>query len=125
MRKPNRRIPTDEVQGEGSYFVLRPYLWGEFESLQKQRDAGTLDQDEHTRHVLALQIADWNWTDGEDQPLPLPKNDLTVFDRLTGEEMIFLMDSVNAVRQEEREAAKSRRGEPAVGALDRQGASAA
>jgi hypothetical protein len=43
---------------------------------------------------VAEHVVEWNWTDGEGKDLPYPKNDATVIDRLTNEELAFLNQAI-------------------------------
>lgn len=124
-RKPNRMIPTNEVQGEGSFIELRRYLWGEWQDLDAKVDAGEINENQRGERLMALQIVKWNWTDEENKPLPLPKDDPDVFKRLTATEMMFLYRTIQEVEQEDQASAK-RGGQPAdVHPLDGQGSGTA
>ena len=106
-RKPNVRLDSADVQGEGSYVTFRHLLWGEFQELSKQLDAKEITEHQHSNQILGRQVAAWNWTDDSDQPLTLPRDDPSVLERLTDEEMGWLVEQVSANRREQAEASKS------------------
>lgn len=82
QRVSTRKVLSDEVQGEGSYVVLRalPY------SMISAR-AG-VDQNDFTQVLafnetfLASVVVDWNWVDDAGEPLPLPADDPGVVEKL-------------------------------------------
>lgn len=59
---------------------------GPEQSPQKSKVSGALE-----RQLVAL-VMDWDWVDGDDRPLPLPKDDPSVVQRLTAREIGFLND---------------------------------
>ncbi len=103
MRQPKtRRIPTDSVQGPDSYAVIRPPKWGLLRKAQKQAkasdqaDAGIAFAEE----LLVKSVVDWNWTDDEGEPLPLPKDDPAVLDDLDADEVAFLVEKITGAFNE-------------------------
>ncbi len=87
-------MDSPDIQGDDSYVVFRAVTGAERDALF----AGRRDDEpesairERGRRLLALRILDWNWVDEAGQPLPLPKDDVAVFDRLLEHELDFLME---------------------------------
>lgn len=107
-RKPNRRVDSAEVQGPGSYVTFGQILWGAAQDLQRRRDADEIGPTEHQNLYVGLHVADWNWTDAEGTPLPLPSTDPDVLRRLTQDEAVWLITQYD--REAEAEAAASKSG---------------
>lgn len=72
QRITTRKVLSDEVQGEGSYVMLRALPYGMVTQRTKinQEDMEQLLQ--FNREFLAEVVADWNWVDDQGTPLPLP-----------------------------------------------------
>lgn len=95
------RIPSDEVQGEGSYVTLRKPNWQVMRAIMKEQAAGA---DDAALGVVALEvaipamIADWNWAkedeNGEEQRLAIPSQDATAIEQLDFDEIMFLIKHV-------------------------------
>lgn len=93
QRVSTRKVLSDEVQGEGSYVMLRalPY------SMISQR--AKINQDDFdqvlafNQQFIASVVADWNWVDDAGELLPLPADDPTVVDRLVIPEFEFIARS--------------------------------
>jgi hypothetical protein len=75
--RQNKRVNCKEVQGEGAFMVIRPLTFSE------RRDKSTID-------MLMQRVVEWNWTDWEDEPLPLPHTD-EARDMLTDHESEFIL----------------------------------
>lgn len=81
------------VQGTDSFVEFRELTWGEQKDLAKQRQEIDDDIDKATQlteKLLVDHVANWNWLDDDNTPLPLPKDDPTVIDRLNDDEIKFL-----------------------------------
>jgi len=109
-RQSIKRIESTEVQGEGSYVVVRRQLVSEmrkFASGETWKQIQKMQSGELEDPALALAMAqeaterviEWNWVDDDDNPLPLPKDDPEVFDKLTDEEFAFLSVALSASTQ--------------------------
>lgn len=91
-----KRVETTDLQGEGSYVVLRSPKWGLLRKAQKQAAssgdaaAGMTFADE----LLVKSVLDWNWTDDDGQPLALPKDAPAVLDDLDSDEVAFLIEKI-------------------------------
>ena len=46
------------------------------------------------KHILA-----WNWVDDDGEPLPQPQEDSDVFDKLTDDEVAFLIDHMMGIEE--------------------------
>ena len=46
---------------------------------------------------LKVHVLDWNWLDDNGDPLPKPKEDETVFDELTTDEVTFIINKLMGV----------------------------
>jgi len=89
-------VPSDAIQGEGSFVRVRAVLYGESKRLAVEVEA--LNQAEKVQlneRLIMEHIIAWNWVDDEGQPLPLPSEDSSVLDRLTGQEMAFLGEALS------------------------------
>ncbi|MDZ4768354.1 MAG: hypothetical protein SGJ24_04435 [Chloroflexota bacterium] len=90
-RQSTKRIDTTDLQGEGSFVIVRPFTYGRIRDLQAT--AGNLSADE----VAALDertiidgVQEWNWADEAGKALPLPAADASVVRSLTVNEFNFL-----------------------------------
>lgn len=90
-------IPSDAVQGEGSWVKVRAITHGQAKELQRLAQAGDLAAIQAASDPLLMaHIVDWNWADETGVPLPLPKNDPTVLDRLLEVETDFLGNAIGS-----------------------------
>lgn len=102
MRNKDKRIRIDssEVQGDGSFVIVRSPSWGLLRKAQKMTnsgaDAATVGI-EFAEELVRETVLDWNWTDDADQPLPKPADDKAVIERLTAEEVSFLIEKVTGL----------------------------
>lgn len=90
-----KRIPSDKAQGRGSWVEFVPLSYGK--RLELRDEAARHEEDESSewikeqeRQLYSDHIANWNWVDEHDVPLPLPKDDPTVIDGLLDDEIEFL-----------------------------------
>lgn len=91
-----KRVTTEKVQGEGSYIDLRPIKWGtakRFDKLQGE-NGNQQKRTEETDKLVIESILGWNWKDDDGNPLPLPKDDESVIDDLTIDEMVLIMNAI-------------------------------
>ena len=87
-RVTSRKVATPKAQGKDSWVVFKPVTYGErLEALELEKQHANDDDAEWRieaqRQMYADHILDWNWVDGDDQPLPLPKDDPDVINGLT------------------------------------------
>lgn len=85
MRKDTYRVPSDDVQGDGSWVEFRAITRGEWKEFL------AADQ-ETTEQLLPGYIAAWNWKDRDGVDLPLPPE----LDALTTVEVGFLVRCIVA-----------------------------
>jgi len=93
QRVSTRKVLSDEVQGDGSYVMLRalPY------SMISQR--AKIDQNDFDQvlafneQFMAAVVVDWNWVDDAGEKLPLPADDPSVVNRLVIPEFQFIATS--------------------------------
>jgi len=62
MARQLKRVDCRAVQGDGAYMVIKPLTFAE-------RKVGVNVDD------LLMRVVEWNWTDWDDQPLPLPHDE--------------------------------------------------
>lgn len=89
-RRRVRRHASDEVQGEGSWVIVAALNVAEMREFRKRAEEKDFDAFELGVDVLKTHIYEWNWVDDDDVPLPQPKDDPSVIDLLTDEEVGFL-----------------------------------
>lgn len=92
------RVPSDDVQGEGSHVVIKRMTWEDAEILMQ--DGEDRDQREIAKEFLPRLIIDWDWVDDDDKPLPKPKDDPDVIKRLPLAELNFLLRAVELIRED-------------------------
>jgi hypothetical protein len=95
--KSKFRVPSDEVQGEGSWVDFQRPTWGMIGELPADDRSG--------KRLLELAIVGWNWTDDDGAPLPLPRDNPGMVDTLPQPEAQWLMENSGIV--EKREALKN------------------
>lgn len=108
-RVTSKRIETKDLQGEGSFIVVKTVGWktakriNEFlimgnvelraDMTNEQKKKHVDEETALTEQILFSSIVDWNWADENNNALPIPRttDDL---DLLTVEEVQFLLSSV-------------------------------
>lgn len=102
MRQKNKqvRIDSNEVQGPESFVIVKSPSWGLLRKAQRLTnegaDAGTLGV-EFAEELVRESVINWNWTDDNDEPLPSPAQDKTVIEKLTAEEVSFLVTKITSL----------------------------
>jgi len=73
-RNATYRVSSEQVQGEGSYVVLRCL------SYARARDAALLADEanaaaeaQYTQQMITEGVVDWDWVDDDGNRLPLPR----------------------------------------------------
>jgi len=87
---------SDEVQGEGSYVVMRRLTFGE--RLKADQINGVDDFSTLAAFVIPTAITAWNWVDDKGNPLLLPADGLEIR-ALTDEEVIYLVHKAMQPRE--------------------------
>ena len=93
-RKRVRKIPSDEIQGEGSWVVVARITVGEIRTKQKAGRKKGADIFGLTMDILKTHVLEWNWVDDDGEPLPQPKDDPDVIDQLVEFETVFLANHI-------------------------------
>ncbi len=104
-------LDSSEVQGEGTWVKVRKVDFGEkrrFLALgQRLRAAAKVGAGAEGLAPMAALVArgvlEWNWTDAEGNPLPLPReaDGEAAIDHLLEEEVTFLAGHILGTRPEE------------------------
>lgn len=99
-RKRIERFFSDEVQGEGSWVLVAKFTVEEMRELrklgklaEKTREAGTDDGPDMFEvgiTQLKSHIKEWNWVWDDDTPMPQPKDDPEVIEKLSDPESAYL-----------------------------------
>lgn len=91
------RISTVEVQGEGSFVVVRPPKWGLLRKAQQQAKAEDKGEAGVTfaEDLLKSTVVEWNWTDDQGNQLPIPREVPEVIDDLDSDEVAFLVEKIS------------------------------
>lgn len=108
-RVTSKRIETTNLQGEGSFIIVKTVGWktakkiNEFLSIGNVMSRADMTNEQKKKHVdeetalteqiLFSCIVDWNWADETGVPLPIPMNTEDL-DLLTVDEVQFLLSSV-------------------------------
>lgn len=83
--KSRFRVDSAEVQGEGSWVEFQRPTWGMIGQVN--------DGKSHPNLLLELAVVDWNWTDDNGDPLPLPKDEAGLIERLPAQEAHWLLEN--------------------------------
>jgi len=100
-RRNTRKVETEDLQGEGSYVILKniPYKTVR-EARQKMNSGKSKDltdeeqakiEDEFVQEIFSLVVTEWDWVDDDDEPMKLPSNGLDIGE-LTIDEISFIME---------------------------------
>ena len=74
QRVTTRKVLSDEVQGEGSWVMLRALPYG-MVTRRAKIDQADMDQVlAFNQEFLAEVVVDWNWVDDQGAPLSIPAN---------------------------------------------------
>lgn len=87
------RVESPTIQGEDSYVVFRALTVEEARAYRKTTGSDD-DVFEIGLDALRTHIVEWNWVDDAGNPLPQPREDPGVIDRLTVEETNFLAQTL-------------------------------
>jgi len=120
-RLSTRTFDASSVQGDGATLILRGATVGEVLNNRRSAEARNtwryrlgrwLGRLFRKRPSESAQMRDnmayyarfvraWNWVGDDGEPLPVPGDDPSVIERLTTEEMAFVVACVNGERQSE------------------------
>jgi len=97
-QKITEKVESTEVQGEGTYIVVRKLTHGEAKAFDREFAKNAAAKNVAPLEDLIIEhLIEWNWSDAEGVPLPLPREDPTVLDRLLEPELLFLLDVMTRV----------------------------
>ncbi len=107
-RVTSKRIDTKDLQGEGSFIVVRKVGWKQAKEVNKYLGVGDVslrddmtseEKEKHineevrmTEDVLCNAVVEWNWSDEAGNPLPVPRSTADL-DLLLAEEVAFILDA--------------------------------
>jgi len=90
-----RVVNSEEVQGPDSFVKVRSPLWDEVKALRQVQREGDEDEAlERAEEMVRECVVEWNWTDENGNPLPLPGKMERLGEMLTAEEMKFLIRAI-------------------------------
>lgn len=108
-RVTGKRIDSKEFQGEGSFVVLRPLPWKAAKEARKFIAVGNVSsrtdisdeekeqrieaESNFTEDMIFRSVVEWNWTDDNGAPLPVPRKQEDL-ELLTMDEVSFLVESI-------------------------------
>lgn len=95
-------VPSPEVQGVGSSVTFRKLTHAEWRALRDWPTGADIDpvaDEGRGREFMVARVVRWDWVDDTGTPLPLPKDDPDVLDRLTIPERDFLMANATGEMQ--------------------------
>ncbi len=101
-RQNIRRFPSEAVQGEGSWVEVSRLTVGEAREADRLRNDPGVDSFEAVSGIYQNHVRAWNWVDDDGKPLPLPKDDPGVVDKLTDQEFAFLGDCLAGSEEEQK-----------------------
>lgn len=94
-RKNFFKVTSEDVQGEGSFVVLKAITYGEGKRLRKAlKDMDDDEKQAENDKLLVAHVHEWNWVDDEDEALPQLKDDPAVLDLLTAQEVNFIGEAL-------------------------------
>ena len=100
-----RKVDSTEVQGDDSYVILKAMTYGDSKAyFGRITSDDKSEQYQVGNELLVKMIQEWNWVDDEGNPLPLPKDDPTVLDKLPIEEIVFLSKELGAGLRKEQDS---------------------
>lgn len=94
INKLQQKVDSAEVQGEGSWVLLRSPVIDDLTSLDMPAEGDRKAAIEFGRELLKSLIVDWDWVNDEGEPLPNPVNDPDVVSRLPFQEITFLINAI-------------------------------
>ena len=103
MAPKRRRVvrhASNEVQGEGSWVITAALNVAEMRAFRARAKEKDFDAFEVGVDVLRTHVYEWNWVGDDDGPLPQPKDDPTVIDILTDDEVEFLSGCIQGKEED-------------------------
>jgi hypothetical protein len=93
-RKNIRRVTSESVQGPESWVEVSRPLFGDGRRARSTDATDEKSSDDYARDFLASHIIGWNWVD-EGKPLPQVKEDASVLEKLTDQEIDFITEAIS------------------------------
>ena len=93
INKLLRKIDSSEVQGDGSYVMMKAPTIGDIREGTIPDKSDNAASTEYAVFLLGRLVKEWNWVNDNDEPLPQPNPDIIA--ELPYPEIKFLMDSLN------------------------------
>ncbi len=95
-RQGTKRFPSDEVQGEGSYVVIKQLSVKDAREWQAQWKGAEDDEAQFAlgTELIRGRVQEWDWVDFDGTPLPQPKDDPSAIDKLLINELKFLVEAL-------------------------------
>ncbi len=100
-RQGTKRFASDEVQGEGSYVVIKQLsvkearewqsTWKQAEDEEAQFNLGA--------NLIRGRVQEWDWVDFDGTPLSQPKDDPGAIDKLLINELKFLVECLTGAER--------------------------
>jgi hypothetical protein len=87
------RVDSAEVQGEGSYVLMKAPTIGDIREGQLPDTADKMANMDFAVSLLSKLVQEWNWVDDDGNPLPAPS--AAVINGLPYAEIKFLMDALD------------------------------
>lgn len=120
QRITNRKIDTPELQGEGSFIVIKSLPYGVTRQLNRistlMQDTENMEKETPERRLQIVEdgvaftdkividsLVEWNWVDDLGNPMSLPSKPEDL-DTLTFEEIQFIIECVKGVKVNKDEA---------------------
>jgi len=86
-----KRVETPSIQGEDSYVVVSAVKVKEIQRTRRlSLEDDTFDGFVAGLDMIRAHVLGWNWVDDDGTPLPVPKDDPSVIDELSTEEVTYL-----------------------------------
>jgi len=111
QRKQSVRADTANVQGEGSYVVIRrlkgveAYEYSDASTTLKNQPSGAAYW--QMVQCLGRLVVGWNWVDDDGKPLPLPNDDPAVLEMLSVDEINAIAEATQSMFVNEPETIKN------------------
>lgn len=93
VNKLYRKIDSSDVQGEGSWVLLKSPTIEDIRGGLTSGDQTSTEQIEYSFSIIGKLIIDWNWVDDEGNPLPKP--DYEIVKLLPIQEINFLVQALD------------------------------
>ena len=93
------KVPTPEVQGEGSYILFRRPTYGERKTIRAEVEP--LEGDALNTYMLDFALGrldSWNWTDEHGTELEIPKSEADIDDFRDEEIAVMLLTGFKALK---------------------------